>query len=52
MGNRKKCYGKKYETNKKILKKLRYLEESGAIDENSVLQQEDATLTLNQEFYK
>ena len=36
MGNRKNAMEKKYETNKKILKKLRYLEESGAIDENSV----------------
>ena len=41
-----KTFEKKLATNKMILERLEYLRENGAINENTVLQQEDTTLEL------
>ena len=46
MNTRRAAIERKYITNNQILDRLRYLQKNGAIDENTVLQQEDNTLEL------
>ena len=46
MEARKDAVERKYNTNNEILERLKYLQINGAIDENSVLKQEDRTLEL------
>ena len=47
MLTRKEAIARKYNTNQQILERLKYLKANGAVDENSVLQQEDSTPKIN-----
>ena len=49
---RRKTFEKKLDTNKLILERLKYLKENGAIDGNTVLQQEDTTLELESTIFE